>query len=501
MKKHVYIGLMMLLSIMTGTLLFSSCQKMERPEMGTIIPDPADDGSIRILAIGNSFSEDALEEHLYGLFNAAGIPVTIGNLYIGAGALYNHEHNIRQNEGAYSYRKINREGEKTTTAGYSIHRALANENWTHISFQQVSDSSGLYETWEKSLPFVYDYVMPRAKNPEVQFLLHQTWAYAQSSTHAGFVNYNNDQITMYEAIIDAVNRAKELVEIDLIVPTGTALQNVRTSIVGDNVTRDGYHLDPNIGKYTAACVWFETITGQSVIGNAYAPTSMSAYEAEIAQHAAHTAITSPLTVTDMVNYKDWGGSFDFVDPIYLDFGQSEAVEGWNGITGNNVGFSISNLRDENGEFTGISYTMVERFNGVNTAGIASTTTEFNMPASVAGRSLFGHAAAWGTTPPYEKGVFKLYGLDPNKSYELCYYASRASGSDNRHTAFIAEGANTYTVYANASLNTPNPPVVCNPAGVTPNSDGEIVVTVTAGPDNDLVEKFFYINAMRIRPLD
>lgn len=501
MKKHLYIGLMMLWSIMAGSLLFSSCQKLERPETREIIPDPPDDGSIRVLAIGNSFSEDALETHLSGLAQAAGIPMTIGNLYIGGASLSVHDANIRQNEGAYSYRKINREGEKTTTAGYSIHRAMADENWTHISFQEVSQFSGLYDSIQKYLPFIYDYVAPRAKNPEAQFLYHQTWAYAQTSTHAGFANYNNDQMTMYEAIVDAVNSAENLVAIDAIVPAGTAIQNVRTSVIGDNLTSDGYHLNANIGRYTAACVWFEVLTGQSVVGNTYIPAGMSAYEAEIAQQAAHMAVEQPSSVTDMVDYKDWGGSFEFTDPIYLDFGQNVGVNGWNGITGNAVGFSISNLVDINGEFTGISYTMLERFNGVNTNGVLVTNTPFNMPESVAGRSFFGHVLAWGTTPPYEQGVFKLYGLDPSKSYELCYYGSR-TGSDNRETAFIATGTNTNTVYVNTATVSPaHPPVVCNAIGITPDSNGEITVTVTAGPNNNQANKFYYINAMRIQPID
>ena len=38
------------------------------------------DGVIRILAIGNSFSQDAVEQYLYELFDAAGIKVIIGNM-------------------------------------------------------------------------------------------------------------------------------------------------------------------------------------------------------------------------------------------------------------------------------------------------------------------------------------------------------------------------------------------------------------------------------------
>ncbi len=29
----------------------------------------------------------------------------------------------------------------------------------------------------------------------------------------------------------------------MIIPTGTAIQNARTSFVGDHMNRDGYHLD------------------------------------------------------------------------------------------------------------------------------------------------------------------------------------------------------------------------------------------------------------------
>lgn len=496
MKKHIYTGLLLLFGVIAGTLAFSSCQKMERPPMIEIIPDPEDDGSIRILAIGNSFSEDALEEHLYGLFDASGISVTIGNLYVGGASLKDHEDNIRQNDGAYSYRKINCEGEKTTTAGYTIHRALADENWTHISFQQVSQNSGQYDTWEESLPFVYKYVVPRATNPDVKFLLHQTWAYAQNSTHDGFANYDNDQTKMYTAIVDAVNRAEDLVDIDFVVPAGTAIQNVRTSIVDDNVTRDGYHLNSGIGRYTAACVWFEAITGQSVIGNSYKPAAMSDYEAEIAQHAAHTAITAPLEVTDMVDYKDWGGSFDFINPVYLDFGQTTAAEGWNGVTSPLDGFSITNLRDLNGEFTGVSFVIDERFNAVNTDGVAQTNTNFDMPESVARRSYFGNAGGEFGGMLIEQSLIRFYGLDPEKSYNLCYYGSRNNVGDNRETFYTARGANEKTALLNTSNNSAN--IVCTD-GVIPNADGEITVTIGAGSNNTNGTKFFYITSMRIQP--
>lgn len=256
-----------------------------------------DDHIIKILAIGNSFSQDAIETYLHELAAAAGIPVIIGNLYIGGASLELHWKNASNDLAAYDYRKIGLDNVKSNRSNTSIADALADENWDYISFQQASPFSGQYSTYEASLPLLFNYVKERASNPNVNYILHQTWAYAQNSTHEGFANYNRDQLTMYNAIQDATRRAKKLVDIDLLIPAGTAIQNGRNTAIGDNFTRDGYHLDLTIGRYTAACTWFEALFGKSVIGNPYKPPGLSAYEADIAQKAAHFAIIKPHEIT------------------------------------------------------------------------------------------------------------------------------------------------------------------------------------------------------------
>ena len=42
---------------------------------------PGDDGILRVLAVGNSFSADAVEQELWPLFHATGQKVIIGELY------------------------------------------------------------------------------------------------------------------------------------------------------------------------------------------------------------------------------------------------------------------------------------------------------------------------------------------------------------------------------------------------------------------------------------
>src|SRR5690606_1220360 len=126
-----------------------------------------------------------------------------------------------------------------------------------VSFQEVSQLSGLMEGYEEYLPQLVDFANRFATNPDMKIIFHQTWAYAEDSNHEGFYNYNRDQLQMYNAIVDAVNKTNEKGFIDLVVPSGTAIQNGRTSYLGDKFTRDGYHLDLGVGRFTAASTWYE----------------------------------------------------------------------------------------------------------------------------------------------------------------------------------------------------------------------------------------------------
>lgn len=260
-------------------------------------PDkPSKDSVIKILAIGNSFSEDAVEYYLHGLATAAGYKVIIGNLYIGGAPLDLHWKNAQNNAEVYEYRKVGIDGKKERFPKTSLAKALADENWNYISFQQSSPKSGLFDTFVEPLPLLFNYVKEKATHPKVKYIWHQTWAYAQNSTHNGFASYNKDQMRMYEAIADASSKVKTLVPIAIIVPAGTAIQNARTKL-GDVLCRDGYHLDLNVGRYTASCTWYETIFKKNVIGNTYKPDKVNGADALTAQQAAHKAVKKPYKVS------------------------------------------------------------------------------------------------------------------------------------------------------------------------------------------------------------
>ena len=108
--------------------------------------------TLRVLAIGNSFSQDAVEQNLHELGKSAGYTIIIGNMYIGGCPLDRHVRNARNDAPAYVYCKINAEGEKTKTDSVSLARALADEPWDYVSMQQASPLSGIYESYAASLP-------------------------------------------------------------------------------------------------------------------------------------------------------------------------------------------------------------------------------------------------------------------------------------------------------------------------------------------------------------
>lgn len=254
--------------------------------------------TVRILAIGNSFSQDAVEQYLHELAEAEGIPTIIGNMFIGGCSLERHVKNARDNAPAYAYRKIGTDGKKREKGKMSLEAVLADEDWDYVSLQQASPFSGMYETYEASLPELIEYVKARLPK-KTKLMLHQTWAYASTSKHSGFKNYNCNQLTMYQAIADAVKKAAKANKIKIVIPSGTAIQNARTSFIGDHLNRDGYHLDVKVGRYTAACTWFERIFKHNVVGNPYAPEGLDEARKAVAQKAAHAAVKHPYKVTDL----------------------------------------------------------------------------------------------------------------------------------------------------------------------------------------------------------
>ncbi|MBR1505123.1 MAG: sigma-70 family RNA polymerase sigma factor [Prevotella sp.] len=242
---------------------------------------------IKVLAIGNSFSEDAVEQYLYELAAAQGDSLVIGNAYIPACSIEMHLDNLKNSRKKYAYRKIV-DGEKTEEKGVNLQRIILDEPWDIITLQQASLLSGLPDTY-KNLPALQRSVKLLATNPKVDIWWHMTWAYAKSFKHANFEVYGSDQQRMFTDIVSCMRNEVPKANITQVIPSGTAIRLMRYR-KGDTLNRDGYHLSYTIGRYTVACTWCEMLTGRIVDGNSYRPASIKQEDAKTCQQEAHEAV-------------------------------------------------------------------------------------------------------------------------------------------------------------------------------------------------------------------
>src|SRR5574344_1217404 len=185
---------------------------------------------LKVLAIGNSFSVDAIEQNLYELAAAQGDSLVIGNSYIGGCSIDRHWANAQSQKAEYSYRKIVG-GKKMTQENTCLNDIIHDEPWNIITLQQASPLSGIFNSYNH-LPDLMKYVKNASVNRRFVFAFHITWAYAQNSTHPGFANYDRNQTQMYDSICRAVRLAVKKNHIKRVIPSGIAIQKAR-AVVGD----------------------------------------------------------------------------------------------------------------------------------------------------------------------------------------------------------------------------------------------------------------------------
>jgi len=219
----------------------------------------------RILSIGNSFSQDAMRYMLDILVknSVSADNVLIVNAYIGGMDLQGHAGNAVSNSLAYIRQSFGYNGAMTTTSGVTLKSIVEENDWDYITLQQASHHSGNPLTYDPYVDNLITFIKANATNPEVKIGWHMTWAYAQDSTHSGFPYYGSNQMTMYNAIINAA-QTKVVGKFDFIIPAGTAVQNARTTtLFGDRLCSDGYHLN-DFGRFIAGAMWIKQIYGLNV---------------------------------------------------------------------------------------------------------------------------------------------------------------------------------------------------------------------------------------------
>lgn len=260
--------------------------------------------TLKVLAIGNSFSVDAME-HLYTIAQAEGVEeIVLGNLYIPGCPLNTHAINAKTGEAAYKYYKNTVGAWELKPSNVSLLEGLQDEQWDIITMQQSSPKSGLADTYDPHMEELVTFVNENKSNPDGKLFWHMTWAYQSDSTKSAFADYGNDQHAMYLGIVNALQQKVEPSGyFDTILPVGTAIQNARTSFVGDTLTRDGFHLS-DLGRVIAAYTWYAVMDGQplyTVNIDRAGKLNLTDGHKRVIVEAVNAAIAEPHQVTNSEN--------------------------------------------------------------------------------------------------------------------------------------------------------------------------------------------------------
>ena len=301
---------------------------------------PGNDDTLSILMVGNSFCYYYVEE-LYGLLMANPDPdrgyskVQIYNLYYSGCSLTQHLSWWQENAANYQLFKTDASGrsEMQPAGQWTLESTLNQGRWDYISLQGTV-KGGSYATGdltELSL-LTAELAKPlldrfHELHPHAQLLWHRTWPF-ETGRVSGETIYNEDLLDKYNTGMQTVcdymcnefaaeqpydllmvnsgaawsiaRQENAKLEVSLIPEGGLCarlgVRNEKTYpyLPGNPNAGDGYH-DGDIGgaQFLNACVWYETLTGQSCLDNSYKPDltngkyELSAELVALLRNAAH----------------------------------------------------------------------------------------------------------------------------------------------------------------------------------------------------------------------
>jgi hypothetical protein len=232
--------------------------------------------SLKLLVVGNSFGNDCSLNYLYKMLQEAGVKeIVIGTLYYSGCSFQQHTTFGLTDQAVYKYYKNTTGSAKQIGKKQTSAYALKDEKWDVLivstGFKRGYPES--YHPWQDAE--LYDL---QKACPDAIIGFNSTWACRSDSTHKSYISlYNQDQKKQYD-MGNAAVQSEVLTEkrYSFVLPTGTAVQNARTSFLGDHLDRDGYHLNKGIGRYIAAMTVCCKLTGATPDQISYVPETLAA---------------------------------------------------------------------------------------------------------------------------------------------------------------------------------------------------------------------------------
>jgi len=284
--------------------------------------------TIRLLTIGNSFSENALTYLERIAEGTDSVRFDVGRASLGGCSLERHWNLSRYTERRPEYKTYRLgTGADGQPVSANLQDALAAKPWDFVTLQQVSARSWRCETFEPWLGLLHR--MIRTAVPGAAVMLHQTWAYRSDT--AFFAENAITQEIMHRRIRETYLHYAEKYTCGVL-PSGEAIHRARTApgrtfqwpdpvfdyqqaeapalprqdhslAVGwywlINQTENGIpalRVDPNHlnarGCYLCSAVWFETLSGLRVHDSRYAPEDIEADDAAFLRDMAHATVSA-----------------------------------------------------------------------------------------------------------------------------------------------------------------------------------------------------------------
>ena len=240
---------------------------------------------MKILAIGNSFSQDATR-YLHQIARADQFNLQVVNAYRGGCPLSYHYANTLSDETGYDL-EFN-----GFTSGFrlSIRDALESGAWNQfdvITVQQVSHQSFDYDNYQPYLNGLVEFIRKYA--PKTKLYVHQTWAYLKDSPRLAAMGFATPE-EMFAQIKPTYDIAAKEIGADGIIPSGEAFRKLMDHGVY-YMHRDNIHASSGFGRYVLGLTWYETLTGRTVANNSFCDFDepVTAEEIALAKKVAHEA--------------------------------------------------------------------------------------------------------------------------------------------------------------------------------------------------------------------
>lgn len=183
--------------------------------------------TIKLLSVGNSYSQDAIAYVPYILQNIGiDVNIQIGILMQSSSSLQMHVNNFNNNAAEYYFYFYNNSIAWNNLGKITIQKALDDYNWDIICLQQSSQNAFTWDTYQPHCNNLIDLITSYVKYP-VKFMWYQPQARPAISNSGE--NWSDDVITEhYLNTAEASRRIMEETVCQIIVPVGTAIQNART---------------------------------------------------------------------------------------------------------------------------------------------------------------------------------------------------------------------------------------------------------------------------------